>query len=141
MTLHALILGTAQIVLVFVPAQTDAKAWVTYSPADNSFTVRLPRRPKHTTGRLDYEKNGLFRGNTDGDAYDFSPDDSGTVAVIGVYHLGRAKSQRQFKKECDDIMLFVGGDDKESLTHKSVSVNGLLAGNIFTARVTFAAGY
>jgi hypothetical protein len=45
--------------------------------------------------------------------------------VIGVYQLRRAKNQRQFIKECYDIILFIGGDDKESLTHKSVSVNGM----------------
>ncbi len=125
MTLLALVLATAQTALVFVPAQTDAEAWVNYSPPDKSFTVRLPRWPHYTTGRLDYEKDGLFKGNTHGDGYDFSPNVSGTVAGIFVYHLRRPKSQRQFIKECDDIMLVVGGDDKESLTHKSVSVNGM----------------
>ena len=98
---------------------------VTFSPPDRSFRIKIPSKPSHVHSSLDYERQGLFEGNFAADTYDFSPNDSGTVGVITVFHLARAKSRRQFNKESDSIMLVVGGDDKEFLKRTSIRTSGL----------------
>jgi hypothetical protein len=113
-------------VLSIIPAQTNAQTrWLHYSPPDKSFTVELPRKPKYKRQKLDYEREGLFEGNSHVDWYDFSPNESGTVGVVAVYYVPQEKSQRQFDEESDSIMLVVGGDDKKFVKQESVTVNGL----------------
>jgi hypothetical protein len=113
-------------VLSIISAQTNAQArWLHYSPPNKSFTVELPGRPKYKRQKLDYEREGLFEGNSHVDLYDFSPNESGTVGLVAVYYVQKVRSQRQFDEESDSIMLMVGGDDKEFLKQESVTVSGL----------------
>ena len=120
------------ILVLLVSVEIDAQSrWLTFSPPDRSFSIKLPRKPAHVHGRLNYETQGLFEGNFGADTYDFSPNDSGTVAVVSVFHLTTAKSLRQFNKESDSVMLVIGGDDKEFDKQTSVIINGLHAREYF----------
>lgn len=118
-------LAVLSLLLAISPQVSGQAKWRFYAPPDKSFSVELPRMPKHTRQDLNYEKTGLFEGNTHGDVYDFSPNDSGTIGVIGVYYVPQEKSDKQFDAESDGLMLVVGGDDKEFLKQESVTVNGM----------------
>lgn len=118
-----LVLASAAI-SIEVNAQTR---WVTFSPPGKGFSIKVPRKPTYKHRSLNYDEQGLFEGNTHADIYDFSPNDSGTIGAISVFHLTRPKSGRQFNKESDSIMEVIGGDDKKFLKRISVTINGLHA--------------
>src|SRR5688572_20985046 len=129
-SLRSLYLVVPTLVLMFAAMRVEVNAqtgWVTFSPPDRGFSIKIPSKPTYKRTSLNYPEQGLFDGNLWADIYDFSPNVSGTIGVITVFQLTAAKSRRQFNRESDTIMEIVGGDDKEFLKRASVMINGLHA--------------
>ncbi|MGI8470364.1 MAG: hypothetical protein ACR2N3_18140 [Pyrinomonadaceae bacterium] len=111
-------------------SQTTQRKWIVFSPPDKSFTVELPKNPKHsdTLDPNDPNLYGMFKCTKSFDAYSISlnsKNDSIDIVVFDVSGCRRTKAL--FDKEAKLVAEALRPDESEIIKSSKVKINGLPA--------------
>ncbi len=115
-------------------SQTDkSKTWIAFSPSSRSFTIELPDMPEQQVraavpdakGEIDDELT-YFKCTKSVTLYSLrAPDKSAIVSISEIDVSGCPRKDSDFIDEIAGLFAFIGGDRREALSDKTVSVNGL----------------